>query len=115
MIKIFGIRTPTKAFPETFKSDIQTVRPGLSSVKQGIVIMNDNCAKGERSKYKSFQILAYQEDTESMQVYQRGSSEEQAFLTLNKWIPIKTAHQSFVVIDNPTYPYKGKYQDGLSF
>ena len=34
MIKIFGIRTPIKAFPETFKSDIQTVRPGLSSAKQ---------------------------------------------------------------------------------
>ena len=77
--------------------------------------MNGRCLKGERSKYRSFQILAYQGDTEMMQAQKLGSTEEQAFLTLNKWIPIKTTHQSFVVIDNPTYPYTGKYQDGLLF
>ena len=46
---------------------------------------------------------------------EQGRDEEQAFLTLNKWIPIKTTHQSFVVIDNPSNPYKGNPQDGLSF
>ena len=76
--------------------------------------MNGKCVKGERSKYRSFQILAYGEETTDDQVVEK-SSEEQAFLTLNKWIPIKTTHQSFVVIDNPINPYQGKNQDGLPF
>lgn len=77
--------------------------------------MNSKCVKGERSKYKSFQILAYPEETKDPEVKERGSDEEQAFLTLNKWIPIKTTHQSFVVIDNQSHPYTGKDLDGLSF
>ena len=52
------------------------------------------------------------DDTEELE--DNNEVQDQAFLTINKWIPIKTTHQSFVVIDNPTYPYKARAQDGLS-
>ena len=45
---------------------------------------------------------------------ERKMSAEQAFVMLNKWIPIKESTPqppSFVVIDNPTYPYSGILQD----
>ena len=47
---------------------------------------------------------------------ERKMSVEQAFVMLNKWIPIKEFSPqppSFVVIDNPMYPYSGRLWDSL--
>ena len=45
-----------------------------------------------------------------MEKERKMSVAEQAFVMLNKWIPIKESSPqppSFVVIDNPSYPYSG--------
>ena len=58
-------------------------------------------------KYQSFRVLGTGVGA--------GPKQEAAFLTLNKWLPIKTTHQSFVVIDNPTYPYSGFHPNTPEF
>ena len=48
------------------------------------------------------------------------SSVEHAFVTINKWIPIKERRRSstspsFVVIDNQYHPYEGNKKDPFYF
>ena len=65
-----------------------------------------SCSRGERNSYRAFRILSTKQGDKTV----RKMSVEQAFVTLNKWIPIRKSSPqppSFVVIDNPNYPYSG--------
>ena len=104
------------------------------------------CARGNRNRFRSFQILPpglpHIRTMDNRRKFSDGSVEH-AFVTINKWIPIKvwmtrdsnkllcsfdfwskyndnileffafqetgtSPSPSFVVIDNPSYPYLGK-------
>ena len=70
------------------------------------------CSRGERNSYRAFRILSTKQGDNMV----RKMSVEQAFVTVNKWIPIRKSTPqppSFVVIDNPNYPYSGILQDSL--
>ena len=83
------------------------------------------CPRGERNKYNSFKILAPDPESDSTPVAKSlssmarkgsDSSVEHAFVTINKWIPIKERRRSstspsFVVIDNQYHPYGGNKKD----
>ena len=66
------------------------------------------CRRWERNKFRSFRLLSNVQPMDEEE--RRRLSVEHAFVTLNKWIPIRPASPqppSFVVIDNPIHPYSG--------